>query len=420
MVLPVHLPETLHLVESVPADTSCWSSWPSDPSGAGCAFWDHEAATGAALGEAVERYCGNLVPSGLPRASHDRLQADGVSAIDPTDLALYGDDQYEAPGFPFVRFTRSLPVRWALGRSLVSGLTTQVPASLVWVTYARGLPAAREPRTHAVMYAGIAAGRSREEATTSAILELLERDAVTITWTGGAQVDTLVPPTWLGTLAAGPTRDFDTRFLHFPSLVGAPVVGAVTRHRPTGYLAMGTACRPDPVAAALKALAEAFQLHLVVQQLDDPGSALCRLAAARESPLKPWRRDRRYAASYRGDLRDATDLGCDLQLALDPDEGTRLERELAGGRTIGLSDLPCVPGDRDGLVARLAACDIEPVSVDVTTPDVRAAGLCVVRVVAPGLVSNAPAALPLLGGRRMRAALDRNGRSPGRRPLPYG
>ncbi|HBL29018.1 MAG TPA: bacteriocin biosynthesis protein SagD, partial [Acidobacteria bacterium] len=41
------------------------------------------------------------------------------------------------------------------------------------------------------------------------------------------------------------------------------------------------------------------------------------------------------------------------------------------------------------------------ISVDVTTPDVQAAGLCVVRVIVPGLYPNAPAAFPFLGGRRL-------------------
>jgi ribosomal protein S12 methylthiotransferase accessory factor len=41
------------------------------------------------------------------------------------------------------------------------------------------------------------------------------------------------------------------------------------------------------------------------------------------------------------------------------------------------------------------------VTVDLTTPDVRAAGLRVVRVLVPGLYCNAPAACPFLGGERL-------------------
>ncbi|WP_322752535.1 hypothetical protein [Frankia sp. Cas3] len=49
----------------------------------------------------------------------------------------------------------------------------------------------------------------------------------------------------------------------------------------------------------------------------------------------------------------------------------------------------------------LAKRNLRAVSVDVTTSDVRAAGLAVVRVIVPGLYCNPPAAFPYLGGDRL-------------------
>jgi ribosomal protein S12 methylthiotransferase accessory factor len=80
-----------------------------------------------------------------------------------------------------------------------------------------------------------------------------------------------------------------------------------------------------------------------------------------------------------------------LQLYLDPVVQSRFEGEL-GARIVGevdFSELSAVGGLEGYRV----------VSVDVTTPDVLAAGLRVVRVVVPGLYSNAAAGLPFLGGR---------------------
>jgi ribosomal protein S12 methylthiotransferase accessory factor len=65
--------------------------------------------------------------------------------------------------------------------------------------------------------------------------------------------------------------------------------------------------------------------------------------------------------------------------------------------------MPCVADAvaRDTYLERLQAAGLRAVSVDLTSPDVASAGLRVVRVLVPGLYSNAPAAFPLLGGRRL-------------------
>ena len=156
-----HLPRCLKLFASVIADTTCFGPWRADSSGMGCSFSDEDAAIGAAIGEAAERYCGNLVPSGLTVASHDDLVARGCPAIDPRDLALYSFEQFSARGFPFVPFTPDLEVRWVRGRDVLRGGPVWVPASLVWTTYFEGEPTRAEPRTNGTLYAGIAAGPDR-------------------------------------------------------------------------------------------------------------------------------------------------------------------------------------------------------------------------------------------------------------------
>lgn len=417
--MPPEFPPTLHAVESLVADASRWSPWPSDPTCAGGVFWDRSAAEAAALGEAAERYSGNLVPPGMRSASYEDLRARGQAGIDPEALVLYSAEQYQQDGFPFVPFSRDLAVRWVESRDLQTRSPVLVPASLVWCTYFRSPPGSSEPWTNGVLYAGIAAGPTRAAAERSALLELLERDSVTLSWTSGGSTEEVIPAAWLATLARGPKSQFVTRFVRFPSLVGPPVLGALVTHESTEYVTLGTACRPDPVAAAMKALAEAFQLQLVARQLDDPASALCRLARTRDCPLKSWREDRHYRAAYRADLRDMTDLACNLQLHLDLSVWPPLDPELGAGGRVQMSDIAPDEADTATITARLADLGVSVVSVDVTTDDVRSLGMHVVRLVSPGLYSNAPAATPFLGGTRLAAAMAGTGRRPRLEPLPY-
>jgi ribosomal protein S12 methylthiotransferase accessory factor len=186
------------------------------------------------------------------------------------------------------------------------------------------------------------------------------------------------------------------------------VIGALLLDETTGYLTLGMGVADTAEGAALKALGEALQLQLFVADLDDADGAFAAVAADPRSPLAPHRADRRYASSYRADLSDVVDYGCHLQLHLDPvvqraflDE---LDRSIRGRVT--LEEVQDGPRD-DELAARFAALGERVITVDVTTDDVRAGGLHVVRVLVPGRYSNAPHGLPFLGGTRMPCPVAR-------------
>ncbi len=100
------------------AGTTRIGRWRADPWAFGAAFHDDGSARQAAIGEAVERYCGNAVPPGLRRASYRALVDAGEAALDPTSLVLHSASQYDQRGFPFVPFTADLMVRWVKGRDL--------------------------------------------------------------------------------------------------------------------------------------------------------------------------------------------------------------------------------------------------------------------------------------------------------------
>jgi ribosomal protein S12 methylthiotransferase accessory factor len=172
----------------------------------------------------------------------------------------------------------------------------------------------------------------------------------------------------------------------------------------------------------MKAVCEAMQLHPILEQLDDPASALMRHAATPDGHLHPWRADRAYRRSYAPDLNDATDLMCQLQLSLDPALHPALLARLHSGPTIDLEAVGAPgPRTRTEILERLAASGLRAVSVDVTTSDVRSLGWHVARVVVPGLLPNTPPAFPALGGARLRAMLDRpdGPADPFALPIPY-
>ncbi|GAA3600607.1 hypothetical protein GCM10022235_85720 [Kribbella ginsengisoli] len=397
------------------ADLSLHLPWPIDRVSTGTAFNDAERAQQSALGEAVERYCGNFVPSTLRRAAYSKA---GQDALAPSTFALYSQNQYAETGCPFLPFTHDLPVLWAQGTCLRDSSDASIPASLVYLNYHSG-PRQMEPITNFVMLAGIAAGQTPRAALTASMEEIIERDATVIWWANRLPTrpidpadpqlaGALIPAPELGTgwaYGAGASRICRYRLLSIPTVFDVTVSGVLLEDTDNRILMMGFAARPDPATAVLKALAEAVTLRYYALGLLNPDGDIW--VAAREGVIpidfyKPFRSDRRYIDAYRADFRDVADLGCHSQIWLDPRMRRYLEPVLGVGDPITLDQLPRITGDPfDAYLERFNGQGIEAYGVDVTTPDVAEAGLSVARVIAPGTYSNAPAAFPLLGGSRL-------------------
>ncbi|GAA1829430.1 hypothetical protein GCM10009836_04130 [Pseudonocardia ailaonensis] len=384
--------------------TDRFAAWRADATGFGASLGDEYTARAAAIGEAVERYCGNAVPDVLHHSSYDELVRAGRAALDPAALALYSARQHALAGFPFVPFTRDLRVGWVPGTDLHGGGQVWVPASLAYLDYVHGARAA-EPPTHSPMYSGIAAGTDRARAERSALEELLERDATGIWWASGAPAAGLDDGGRVTGALGRPAGDVPLR-VHLtavPSAFDVPVVAALVEQE-GGYLGFGTACRADPAAAGSKALVEALGLLRHARDLADPGSLAWAAVASgtiEAHAYLPFRADRRHLDDAGPHYRALTDLPAVAQLYLDPRmQGAPLDR-LRPAATRSVEDLPVVPDPRAEYLRRLAAAGVRVVSVDLTTPDVAAAGWCVVRVVAAGLVGNGPPAFPLRGSARL-------------------
>lgn len=429
------IPPGVHLWSGHVSDVDAVLGWPADRISLGMAFDPIDAWHGA-VGEAVERYCGNAAASGVRTASWDQLAEAGERAVDPQSLALLSPEQYAEPGCPFVPFRRDLVVGWVRGVDLIDTQPTWVPASLVWVNH--HLTATRpgvdpeEPLTHPVNLAGLAAGRTLADAERAACEEIIERDAAELWWHSGAPatavVDAGVAGDFAGVVETAHLVDLGqgwwrrrcadaewlVRVVAIPTVFDVSVIGVLLHDLRDDLYGLGLAARPDPAVAIGKALLESISLIGYARGLLEPDGDIWTAAeqgAFDGSALHAWRADRRYRDSYRDDFRDARDLSCHAQLWLDPQMHRHLAPLVRDLPTTTLKRLPRVGGDpRSAYVAALHGQDIRPVSVDITTDDIAAAatiggavrpGPRVCRIVAPGAYSNTPAAFPLLGGQRL-------------------
>jgi ribosomal protein S12 methylthiotransferase accessory factor len=417
------------------AATNRFAPWLADRFSCGESLVDDAVARAAAIGEAVERYCGSAVPGELLTASFDALRRTGRRALDPLELCLYSSRQHATPGFPFVPLTRELEIAWVPARDLITGEEELVPASLVYLNYYSAVHA-DEPHTNLHVFGGIAAGPTAGRAERSALEELFERDATTIWWMSGTQasrIDDAEDPA-LGCLLAEPqAAGLDVSLLTIPSPFGVPVIGAFLEDAERSLVGFGVACRAAGHGAAGKALTEAMQMHSLALELLDPDSShwtMVRAGLLGPAPHKSYRADRAYRVAFRDDWRDATDLLANAQIYLDPCmHGEPLRRLRPPVATTRMRDLPAIDerDAREAYLARLSARGLRALAVDLTTSDVLAAGLRVVRIVVPGLYGNAPAAFPLLGGRRLYEEPASQGRLAGTideddlvlHPLPY-
>lgn len=402
------VPPNLTTVQAHVSAMARFYPWTNDMICGGSHFTSETTVRDAAIGEAVERYCGNLIDVGrLKKASYNDLVRSGEYALDPEQLILFSDRIYNAPGCPFVRFTRDLPVYWVQGQSLTRNRPAWLPVSLVYVNWRQG-ELAEEPLTNYLYFPGIAAGPNLETALVSAIEEVVERDITMVWWMNRHALPAVQLTPELERLWEGKPQAMGQRawLIHLDNEFDVPVMAGVLENVVEGWFNIGFACRHDPVQAALKAWAEALVLQEGSRDLDDP-NGLQRQAVEwgilPRDVFKPWRKDRRYMDDYRSDYRDVADLLSQQQFFLDPRAREAVRPWTDVPATRRLTDLPRLP-ERSVRVyrERIEARGYEIFYADLTTPDVALSGLRVVRVIIPGLVPNFPAAFPPTGGGRVQ------------------
>ncbi|PII98549.1 hypothetical protein BMH29_07725 [Leucobacter sp. OLDS2] len=407
-------PAYLALTASV-SDARRLGEWPADRVSLGTSFGDPAAARIAAIGEGIERYCGNWIPADpLPEdlrvGTAEQLRADGESVVPPTELPSCAPWQLDRTDFPYQPLREDTPTLWARCSDR-TGRAHWLPAALTHLNWRqrrfRGLP-----RTHHLNYAGIATGTGVEDAADRGVLEVIERDALETWWHLDGPTFGIDPATVPGLLDDLDGGDLSVHLVAMPSEF-APAVAALVHDERRGLYAAGFSAHLDPVRAARKAVLEAVHTWVYTQGCTAADGWVFR-AIDRGLMASGLHLEHRANADYTAiagpRFERVIDLGAHVQVWLDPEvhrEARRFTEPALGVRSIDA----LVPTTMPQVYTELERRGHRVLTRDLTSPDVLRTALRVVRTVVTGLVPNAPAAFAYLGMPRFgEAALERGWR----------
>jgi ribosomal protein S12 methylthiotransferase accessory factor len=336
----------------------------------------------ATVGEAVERYgSGFYRREALVRATARDLRAAGHVIAGPEDFALFHASQYEREGFPFTPFTDELEIHWERMRDLASGEDVLCPAVFVYMPF----------RADPVMISeqistGFAAHGDPVRAALGGIFEVVERDAFMIAWMNELPLPKLRLSGALGRMAADTIPShFDLHLLDMTTDIGLPsVVGLMRGEHDFGpFIAVCAATRFTLMEAARKTVIELCQSIPYYRSLVDDDRRFERFEDVRTFA------DHGIFYIKRPDLMGMFDPWLKAQASVDAPEVAEPDPV----RQLG------------GVVRRFARQGRRILVRDKTTPDLKAAGFSLQRVVIPGLIHlNGDYAAYYLGGRRLYEA----------------
>jgi ribosomal protein S12 methylthiotransferase accessory factor len=354
-----------------------------------------EAMVGA-VGEAIEHYAGGRYrKADLRRASLEELDEEHV---DPRELCLYSDAQYADPNFPFARFDPAQPIEWTRGQWLDQRGPVLMPALPTYLDY----DAPFEEQFCQVTSSGLAAGADFDDAALRATLELIERDALMITWLGRRPGQRLLVDEAIDEGAREVVRQLEERgarieLHHLDAGLGVPVVACLGfgdgERWPGATLSLSA--HPIPRVAARKSILEQGQI----------GPHIRRLMAAGEPPI-PHRPE---------DVRELMDHA----LYYAPASRAAIFDFLRAGEPISAADLPApAEATLDACAALLGRAGVRVAIADVTPPDLRGGPLRVVRALATNLQPiHFGFHLRRLGARRLLAVTPATSFNPHPHPL---
>ena len=238
---------------------------------AGGASSDRGMAVAKAIGEAVERYCGAVYDvEQLPLFSREEAP---FPCVDPSLFAHYNEEQYNAPGFAYLPFDDTTPVRWVPAFDALTLEKIYVPAAKVYVPYTYYLGTGDTPICQPIS-TGLACHMSPAEAAVSGACEVIERDAVTLMW------QAMMPPPQIRVETLSDANyDLVERYertggrvtmFDITTDVGIPTVLSVLRHpskeQPAMVVAASTSL--DPEEAVRKSLEELAHTRRYSQQIN--------------------------------------------------------------------------------------------------------------------------------------------------------
>lgn len=350
--------------------------------GAGLTWIDAFLAT---IGEAAERYGSSFYKLAQLRQARQRdLPADEV--VDCSRYALFADQQYDKPGFPFVRFTPDLELYWDRATDLTDGRDRYVPAAFLYMPFRADAELITEQ-----ISTGFAIHSDPHLALLSAIFEVVERDSFMIAWmnllplpririTGELKqfTDAILP------------RHFELCLLDMTTDLGVPsVMGLMRGHHDFGeFIVACAASRNDIMAACRKTVIELSQSIPYFRNLLELDKDFTEFESVKTFA------EHSLFYLHRADLRGVFDAWFDTPATVTIDR---------------VPEQPPVAQVRN-VVRKLRDAGYHALAKDKTTPDLKEAGFCLVRAVVPGLIHlNGTYGSYFLGGERLYAAPQRMG-----------
>jgi ribosomal protein S12 methylthiotransferase accessory factor len=369
----------------------------------GAAGPDRDSAFAAAVLGAIARYAAALYErGGLPLAASSEAP---FAAIEPRSLALFSDAQYRRPGFAYVPFTSSTPVRWASTIDLATSGTVHVPAAMIWYPFVHHRLAGDLP-VLPPWTGGLACADGVAAASLAGLYDVVARDAAAMAWQSMTAPPRIVPETLPPDL-----RALVARFAG--SGVAVTLFDVTTDNRIPAVIAALAGRRPDAPALALAVAADLDPARAVAGALAAVAETRRRAQAALAAQPPP---------SPANDWEDVIDADDHLAVAADRDNAARFaflfesdDRRHLADRDNGATGT--VAGDLDQAISRVALTGARVLSANLTSADLADLGLAVCRVVVPGYQPLVPghAARPL-GGARLYEVPQKLGH----RGLPQG
>ncbi len=411
---------------AVPADVA--EPWQSV---SGAVAWQADAAEAGAIAEGLERLAAAQVPLALQM--RDQLLASGEAVLDETQFALFSQAQRAALGaiWPMPQQDNDLFAQVHRLRFGEAPSSVWVPQELVGLGPREGM--ARMPSTSS----GLAAHRDSVHGPWLALLraaqELLERDAFAVTWLhglGGRELP--VPARWAERAQAlgGTLRAFDLTQAWNPHPVIAMLGGAPMEGAPRWVL--GLACRATLDAALEKAALEwaqslafaGFMLreraHQLPRQAADlrnfdehaafyslrpelwaelPLLAHAKPAGLNSCSSKYWLEYQQKLAAGLDTVSEKSSAQANSSLQGHDTQAAQGEVKSDAQNQVN-ADLRAAKPQLQALTQQLHSAGIELLYRELTTRDVAAAGLRVMRVLSPQLAQlHADERAPFLGGR---------------------
>jgi ribosomal protein S12 methylthiotransferase accessory factor len=237
-------------------DVSVWAGiaanrpWPAQDSVGGAGFRAEDAEK-ACVGEAIERWQTHPLPTDrLVRASFDQWSL-AEPAVDPRRFVRFHREQ----PIPYERLSETTEVDWIACRVLGEGTPCWAPADLVFLDLRPG----HAPRFGPTISTGWSAHATAQAALESAILEVVERDALVGAWWGSYPLVEVDDP---GIESERLTRR-NLRYRWYrvvtPRAAHVTLVTVEGEDREGYVFSIGSACRLDRRASLTKAALEAVQ-----------------------------------------------------------------------------------------------------------------------------------------------------------------